>query len=275
VLTQAGTPLRRAQVMIFEGPLRRQTTTDADGRYAFAGLPAGRFNITASKAGYLGLQYGQKRPNQPGTPVIVASGQVVTSIDLTLPRGSVVTGRITDEFGEPLAQAQVQVQRLQYGPDGQRRAQTNQSSMTDDRGEFRAYGLMPGEYVINAGVRTPVSPTAANVNDVAEGFPPIYYPGTASAEQAQPITLAVGEEVSIQFSLIPARLARVSGIVVDSAGRPASGAQLQLTTRLGAGRRPSAADRLRRMVRSRLAACLRASIRSRFGRTCVLARALS
>ena len=236
VLTQAGTPLRRAQVTIAEGPLRRQTTTDGDGQYRFAELPAGRFLLTASKPGYVALQYGQRGPNQPGTPVIVANGQTV-AVDIALPRGAVITGRITDEFGEPLAQAQVQVGRLTYGPDGQRRAQTSQASIADDRGEFRAYGLMPGEYVVNAGVRTPVMVNAAagSVGDVTEGFAPIYYAGTANINEAQTITLGVGEEISIQFSLVAARLSRVSGVVVDSSGRPAGGAQVQLVTRQGPG----------------------------------------
>src|SRR5687768_2427386 len=191
VLTQAGTPIRRALVSLTGGSLRRQTTTDAEGRYQFAELAAGVFSLNASKAGYVALQYGQRRPNQPGTPVTVANGQTVTAIDFTLPRGAVITGRITDEFGEPLAQAQVQVGRLVYGPDGQRRAQTSQASIADDRGEFRAYGLMPGEYVVNAGVRTPVMVNAAagSVGDVTEGFAPIYYAGTANINEAQTITL--------------------------------------------------------------------------------------
>jgi protocatechuate 3,4-dioxygenase beta subunit len=235
VVTQTGTPIRRALVTISEGPLRRQTTTDADGRYQFGELPAGRFSLNASRPGYLALQYGQKRPNQPGTPVVVANGQAVASIDFTLPRGGVITGRISDEFGEPLTQAQVQVGRLIYGPDGQRRAQSSQSTNTDDRGEFRAYGLMPGEYVVNAGVRSPVGPNAQGINarDVTEGFPAVFYPGTANADEAQVITVGVGEEISIQFSLIAARLSRVSGVVVDSSGRPAAGAQVQLMTRQG------------------------------------------
>jgi len=234
VLTQAGTPIRRAMVTIFEGPMRRQTTTDADGKYQFAELPAGRFMLNASKAGYVPLQYGQRRPNQPGTAVTVANGQTLASVDFTLPRGAVIAGRITDEFGEPLTQAQVQVQRLQYGADGQRRPQTNQASITDDRGEFRAFGLLPGEYIVNAGVRTTMlSNQVSNVSDVTEGFPSIYYPGTANVDEAQAISLGVGEEISIHFSLIPARMSRVSGIVVDSSGRPAGGAQVQLMMRQG------------------------------------------
>src|SRR5688572_4732434 len=151
-----GTPLRRAQVTLAspDGPQVRQVTmSDGEGRFEFTELPAGRFAVNASKAGYVGLQYGQRRPYEAGTPVVLADGQTLTGIAFSLPRGSVLTGRVTDEFNEPMAQAQVQVQRFQYGPDGQRRLQTAQSDTTDDRGEFRVFGLMPGEYVVNAGLR--------------------------------------------------------------------------------------------------------------------------
>jgi hypothetical protein len=234
VLSQAGAPLRRAQVMIFatEGQIRRVTTTDAEGRYEFVELPAGRFSVTVSKAGYVSLQFGQRRPFEPGTPVVVADTQTVASIDFALPRGSVIAGRISDEFGEPIAQAQVQAQRFQYGPDGQRRLATVQLGTSDDRGEFRLYGLMPGEYVVNAGVRNTMAiTTTANANDSTEGFAPTFYPGTINANEAQPITVGIGEEKSIQFSLAASRMARVSGTVMTSNGAPATGSQLMLLPR--------------------------------------------
>ena len=45
------------------------TTTDADGRYEFKELPAGRYNVHASKGSYVQLQYGQLRPFEPGKPL--------------------------------------------------------------------------------------------------------------------------------------------------------------------------------------------------------------
>ena len=127
-ITAAGsnTPLRRAQVAGDGG--RRQlgrytTTTDGDGRYEVLELAAGRYTINVSKGGYVTLQYGQRRPFEPGTPVTLADAQAMTGLNLALPTGSVIAGRITDEFGEPVAQAQVSAQRYQYGPDGQRRLQ--------------------------------------------------------------------------------------------------------------------------------------------------------
>ncbi len=118
-----GAPLRRAQVTasVVENQIRRTTTTDADGRYEFLDLPAGRFSVTVNKTGYVTLQYGQRRTFEAGTPITLAEGQQVERIDFSLPRGAVISVRITDDFGDPLAGANVQVQRYQYGPDGQRR----------------------------------------------------------------------------------------------------------------------------------------------------------
>ena len=80
-------------------------------------------------------------------PRTLGEGQTLTNVDVALPRGSVIAGRITDEFGEPIAMAQVQAQRYQYRPGGQRRLTFAGGPfvMTDDLGQFRVYGLMPGE----------------------------------------------------------------------------------------------------------------------------------
>jgi hypothetical protein len=236
VVAQAGTPLRRAQVSVTstEGQVRRTTTTDGDGRYEFVELPAGRYSVLATKAGFVTLQYGQRRPYEAGTPVILSDAQTIERIDFTLPRGSVIAGRITDEFGEPIAQAQAQAQRFMYGPDGQRRLTTTQIATTDDRGEFRLYGLMPGEFVVSAAVRGNLSlGTTPNPNDTVDGFAPTFYPGTINSAEAQPISLGVGEESSVQFSLVGSRMSRISGTVVDSEGRPAAGAQIMLMSRQG------------------------------------------
>ena len=235
-----GTALRRAQVSVIlaEARLRRVTTTDAEGRFEFLDLPAGRLTVSAEKAGYVSLQYGQRRPFEAGTPVTVADGQSVERIDFALPRGSVITVRVTDDFSEPVAGAQVQVQQFQYGPDGQRKLTTVPSApfpATDDRGEFRAYGLMPGEYVISAASRNLGIALGANPSDTNEGFAPTFYPGTISSTEAGAISVGIGEETTAQFSMVASRMARISGIVVDSQGRPAAGASLSVVTQQGSG----------------------------------------
>ena len=76
VAADTGQPLRKAQVRIFASELRenRMTTTDADGRYEFKELPAGRYNVSASKGSYVQLQYGQQRPFEPGKPLEILDG---------------------------------------------------------------------------------------------------------------------------------------------------------------------------------------------------------
>jgi hypothetical protein len=243
VLAAAGnSPLRRAQISLVaaDNPqLRRATTTDADGRYELVELPAGRYQMTVTKAGYVTMQYGQRRPFEPGTPISVREGETVSSIDFALPKGAVIAVRLTDEFGEPVAGQQVQVQRFQWGEDGQRRLTGAGSggapfSGTDDRGEMRIYGLMPGEYVIEArrGL-TGGGPGAGN--DTAEGFATTFYPGTQSVMEAQPITVGIGEELSVQFPLVASRLSRIRGTAADSQGRPAAGATISVVTPVGCG----------------------------------------
>src|SRR6185503_14651710 len=89
---------------------------------------------------------------------------------------------------------------------------------TDDRGEFRAYGLMPGEYVVSGIVRQPMA--QGNPNDATEGYAPTYYPGTPNPAEAELLALGLAQEMSIQLTLQAARMARISGTVTDSEGRP-------------------------------------------------------
>ena len=99
---------------------------------------------------------------------------------------------------------------------------------------MRIYGLMPGEYVVEArrGL-TGGGPSAGN--DTGEGFATTFYPGTLSATDAQPISVGIGQELSIQFSLVASRLSRIRGTAADSQGRPAAGATISLITQIGCG----------------------------------------
>jgi protocatechuate 3,4-dioxygenase beta subunit len=247
------TPLRRAQLNIVatDNPqLRRATTTDADGRYEIAELPAGRYQVSATKAGYVQLQYGQRRAFEEGTPVSLADAQTLTNIDFALPKGGVINVRLSDEFGEPVAGISVQVERFQWGPNGQRRLISAGTggilglTGTDDRGEVRIFGLMPGEYVLEASNRLGgISPLSGGSSN-AEGFSPTFYPGTLDSTQAQTISLGIGQEVSVQFPVIASRFSRIRGRAVDSRGQPAAGAGIQVVTQSGSGTGSSGAGQV-------------------------------
>ena len=236
-----GAPLRRAQVTVIspEGAVRRMTTTDGNGRYEVAELPAGRYNVTVSKGGYVTMQAGQRRAFEAGTPLTVADGETLANVDVVLARGSVIAGRVTDEFGEPVAMAQVSAQRYRYMPGGERRLETVGVPfiMTDDLGQFRVYGLMPGEYVLSATVRNGGMGMmmASASNEASEGFATTYYPSTTNVSEAQPVIVSLGQETTVQIAMSTARLARVSGVAVNSDGKPLAGATLMMITAEGGG----------------------------------------
>lgn len=184
---------------------------------------------------------GQARPFEAGKPLDLADGQLLEKIDFSLPRGSVITGRITDEFGDPFADAQVQAMRYQFVNGERQLVNVGRTATTDDIGQFRLFGLMPGEYIIRASGRAnpPMAAAALDSADEPSGYPPTYYPGTPELAQAQAVTVALGQELSsVAFPLSPARLARVSGTVMSSTGNPLTGAVVLARPLAGGGSGP-------------------------------------
>ena len=223
VAADSGQPLRKAQVRVFAPELRenRMTTTDADGRYEFKALPAGRYSVTAQKGSYVNLQYGQQRPFEPGKPLEILDGQTVEKVDFALPKGSVITGRIVDEFGEPLADAQVAAQRYQNMGGSRRLVPAGRTAVTNDIGEFRLFAIPPGQYYLSATLRN-MGPTADS--DDRSGYAPTYFPGTANMAQAQKVTVGLGQTVAdINMALIQTQTSRVTGVAVNAQGRPLMG----------------------------------------------------
>jgi hypothetical protein len=235
-----GSIIRRAQIRISSPDIGSKTAmSDAQGRYEFKDLPAGRFNLSVSKSGFVTMQYGQSRPFEPGRPIELAEAQVMEKADIALPRGSAVSGRILDEFGEPVADASVTTMRMQYSGGRRRLVPSGRASMTNDLGYFRVFGLPPGEYYVSATLRTMDTmvmdmlggsslggPTGSNNNS---GYAATYYPGTANPGEAQRVSLGVGQEMaSIDIPMQPVRLARLSGTAAGSDGKPMSGALVML-----------------------------------------------
>jgi protocatechuate 3,4-dioxygenase beta subunit len=224
VAADSGQPLRKAQVRIFSPELRenRLATADADGRYEFKEVKAGRYTISASKGSYVQLQYGQTRPFEPGKPLEVLASQTVEKVDFALPRGAIVTGRILDEFGDPLPDAMVMVQRYQNFGGQKRLAPAGRTATTNDVGEFRLFAIPPGQYYLSATLR-PMGMMADT--DDRSGYAATYFPGTPSLAEAQRITVGIGQTISdMNMTLMPSRMARITGTAVDSSGRPMTGA---------------------------------------------------
>jgi len=220
----------------------RRATTDSEGQFEFAGLPAGTYRITASPAQYssqyLSMSYGANRPMgmywaEQGQSIELKDGESFDKVVISLPRGAIITGRVTDENAEPLAR--VQVYTMAFPPGMSRAQRTGGGTSTDDLGQFRLWGLNAGEFIVVADARSNsfVGPNAPpETEEDRTGYVTTYYPGTLDEGMAQRVHVKIGEEVQgIDIRVGQARLYHVSGFVVDSKGRPLAGANGQLMRR--------------------------------------------
>jgi len=227
VAADTGRAVKRARVVVLGGGRPHASSTDDQGRYKVTGLPAATYTITATKSGFVAGAFGQRRSARTGTPVELADGQQAVNIDLKLARGGVVTGRVLDEEGEPLARAVVTVLRQQYLR-GEKQLTPVGGDQSDDRGQYRIFGLPPGDYYVSAtagGIEQIVRQVvgeSGGIDQAAEstGYAPTYYPGVITAGDATRLKLAAAQELtSIDFQVQIVPLATVKGVVV---GGPAN-----------------------------------------------------
>ena len=242
VAADDGRPIKRARVFASatEVPGGRGVLTDDSGGFAFIELPAGRYTISASKPGFVSLSYGQRRPFQPGTPLQLADGQQMKGVDFQLPRGSVIGGRVLDQDGDVMPGVTIRALRYVY-LQGNRRLTAEGSAQTDDRGEYRIWGLPPGSYFVNAVPRVRSGPVAVSASGLVGGvsarpdsnpvnYAPSYYPGVDSMQNAKPVNVGLEQQsLDINFDLAMVSVSRVAGLVTHPDGTPVAAGDVTLS----------------------------------------------
>lgn len=254
--TAPRTPLRRAKVTIngVEIEFARTVITGDDGAFVFDGLPAGRYVLTASKDGYVTSSAGARRLGRLGDIELPAGG--TARVDLAMIKGGVITGRVQLPNNEPAAGISVQVLRFDNsGPLGDRRLAPAgiPAVTTDDRGEYRIFGLAAGTYYVRAQSRFQMVPGAdegfhvpteaeiraalaevkAEATSSRPGVPPkprpapaapaprrgitlapTYFPGTSIPDRAAAVALKPGEiRAGVDIDLEYVPLAMLEGFV--------------------------------------------------------------
>jgi protocatechuate 3,4-dioxygenase beta subunit len=231
-----GKPLRRAQVRLaseyeFLGT-PRTASTSSDGRYEFRDVAPGRYTLRAERSGYLALTYGQRHPGEQGRPLEIAEKGVAEKVDFALPRMSVISGRVLDDLGEPIAGITVWVLQTRYIQGRRQLVATGANARTDITGRYRLLSLPPGDYAV-MGTTRETWPHDSDPKQVF-GYAPTYFPGTSTAAQAQRVKVGAAQEASgIDFSLVAGRTSNVRGTATSASGLPLGGETVTMAHEIG------------------------------------------
>jgi hypothetical protein len=224
VVSGEGRPLRRVQLRLTGEsiPEGRTASTNGLGRFEIRELPAGRCTLNASRAGYLGMSFGQARPGEPGRPIELADGQAFDNADFVLSRAALITGHVFDEANEPLAGANVLTLQMRFFNGRRRLTPVRGNAITDDTGQYRLSGLEPGEYYVQASSRETWESDPPEKQML--GFVATFFPASPSPSEAQRVRVRAGQEAAgIDIGLLPGKVGKVSGSAFNSQGTPLSG----------------------------------------------------
>ncbi len=184
-----GKPLPAIALVLTGAPGGRQTaTTGEQGQFAFAGLPAGIYRLTA-----------QGRSEVLGTKVIALdSGQELPAVELVVSPSGTISGRVLDDLHEPAAGFMVVLMASVYQA-GARAYEVQGSTTPDAQGKYLLRSVKPGlAYLLVARRRSPVreviSKIAADPGKRDREPAEAWFPNAPVAESASPIVLFDGEQ---------------------------------------------------------------------------------
>jgi hypothetical protein len=221
-------PLRKATVTLSKrddrSPRPRTAVTGADGKFLIEDIAPGSYDFIADHDGYLARSYGENSAGQGAAVLTLTPGQKLTDLIFRLQKSAVITGRITDEDGDPIRGVSVEALRRTISRGKTTASQIGQAE-TNDLGEYRLFDLSPGRYCLRASPRGSWSAQEVGI-DVQGGTPDpkpentyvaTYYPDAADISRASILELKAGDELSsMDLSLLRNRTYRIRGQVIDA-----------------------------------------------------------
>jgi hypothetical protein len=212
------------------------TTTGPDGGFRIENIVPGRYHLFAERTGLLDTD--KQRGRTDGRILTLTAGQELKDLHLRLQAAAVIRGRVTDQDGDPLANAEVTVLRQTFVA-GHKHWDPAGTDRTNDLGEYRIANLPAGPAYIsvspppdfkslieNAGTAADTrnskpDPSASTTDQTT------YYPGSPDRSQAAPIQLRAGDEFPANFSLTPSPSLSIRGAVVNVPPRASATIMLQ------------------------------------------------
>ena len=208
--------------------------TGTDGAFRIENVVPGRYRLFAERVGLLDISKNHSRTD--GRVLMLTPGQELKDIHLRLQAAAVVRGRVTDEDGDPLPDAEVTVLRQTFSA-GHTHWEQAGAERTNDLGEFRVANLPAGNVYVSvspppdfksliesAGV---AAGEPRNSDKTATSYQTTYYPGTTDRSQAVPIQLHAGDDFPVNFSLTPSPALSIKGSVVNLPPRTSATIMLQ------------------------------------------------
>jgi hypothetical protein len=198
-------------------PAAKPTRPDADGKFVFEELTPGAYLVIGAAPGYIDQSMGL------GNPLEWPRHLIGSDVNIRMIRGGVITGLVTNPKGEPMVGVPVHA-TLASSRDSSMLSFVSGGgiSETDDRGIYRIYGLLPGQYTVNAGGKGAFGQFNASGFDIDV---PTYYP-SSTRDTAVPISVRSGDETTgIDIKYKGAEGHSISGVVLGNIeATPAGGA---------------------------------------------------
>lgn len=212
-------PLRHATVAVLltdNFQTVESAETDNEGRFAFEGLAAGKYPLTASKRGFLTAFYDQHDEGY-NTAIVTGEGQETTGLIFRLMPGASLSGHVAGDGGDPVEAAQVMLFVKPHNHNPWSRIRQASQTVSDDTGAYEFDGLAAGEYLLavkaepwyalhrsTAEKRQRVEGDSTAALDVA--YPVTYFDSATDEPSATTISLTGGsrEEANINLHAVPA-----------------------------------------------------------------------
>jgi len=211
-----GAPLGKARVSIFDtsdpaNPV--WMVTSENGHFEFPQLKAGKYSLQGAKRGFLSAAYEQHE--QYSTAIVTGAGFDTENLVLRLTPPALLAGKVIDEAGDPVRQANVMLY-LETNRGGMTRILRSANASTDDQGSYEFPSLAPGNYFVSVTARPwyavhPVSAASDGTGNSPASVPPsldvayptTYYNGATDADAATPIQVKGGDHLQIDVHLSP------------------------------------------------------------------------